>query len=159
MNRWLPAPLLVALACLPHVCAQQQPSPAATLTESKAESAPPAEQIITRVRDNQMQIDVRRKDYICNFEEETQKLDHDGNAKKSERKGYEMFFINGIPVVRQVSKEGNPLSDDETRKEQERVDKEIKKARERATKRERDPDDLNELGIKQFLEAARFTNG
>ena len=159
MNRLLQALLLVALAvCLPAY-AQRQPDPAARTETPALEIAPPAGQIITRVRDNQKQIDLRRRDYICNFEEETQKLDHDGEPKKSERKGYEMFFISGTPIVRQVSKEGKPLSDDEARKEQERVDKEIKKARERAAKHERDPDDPNELGIKQFLEAARFNNG
>ncbi|HUO61360.1 MAG TPA: hypothetical protein VMU24_11880 [Candidatus Acidoferrales bacterium] len=161
MNRLARALLLVALACPLSAYAQQHPEPQSTrvTTDARPEVAPPPEQIITRVRDNQKQIDLRRKDYICNFEEETQKLDHDGDAKKTERKGYEMFFVSGVPIVRQLSKEGKPLSDDEARKEQERVDKEIKKARERAEKRERNPDDPNELGIKQFLEAARFTNG
>jgi hypothetical protein len=160
MNRCAPVFLIITLACAPSAHARQQPEETeARVAPADAQVAPPAEQIITRVRDNQKQIELRRKDYICNFDEETQKLDRENEPKKTERKGYEMFFINGIPVVRQVSKEGKPLSDDEARKEQERVEKEIKKARERAEKRERDPDDPNELGIKQFLEAARFTNG
>lgn len=160
MNRYAPVLLLFALTCPASVYAQQQPISATAHVENPDPAAAPrAEQVIYRVRENQKQIDLRRKDYICNFEEETQKLDRDNEPKKTERKGYEMFFINGIPVVRQVSKEGKPLSEDEARKEQERVEKEIKKARERAAKRERDPDDPNELGIKQFLEAARFNNG
>jgi len=160
VNRCLPALLFIVLACPASASAHQQQEAATPASMSPAqEIAPPAEQIITRVRDNQKQIDLRRKDYICNFDEETQKLDRDNAPKKTERKGYEMFFVNGIPVVRQVSKEGKPLSDDDARKEQERVEKEIKKARERAEKREREPDDPNELGIKQFLEAARFNNG
>jgi Skp family chaperone for outer membrane proteins len=122
-------------------------------------AAPAAEEILPRIRDNQKQLENRRKDYICDLEEETQKLDDRGAIKKTEVKGYEMFFMNGEPILRQVSNAGKPLAADEQRKQQEDFEKQIKKARERAAKRERNEDDPNALGIKQFLAASRFSNG
>jgi len=123
------------------------------------EEAPAADVIIAKVRDNQKQLEERRKDYICDLQEETDKLNSDGSVKKVEVKGYEMFFANGEGIVRQVSNEGKPLDDKEQHKEQERVDKEIKKAKERQEKRDRNEDDPNVLGVKQFLEASLFSNG
>jgi hypothetical protein len=123
------------------------------------EMAPPADVIMARVRDNQKLLEERRKDYICDLQEETDKLNSDGSVKKVETKGYEMFFASGEGIVRQVSDEGKPFDEKQQRKEQERVDKEIKKAKERQEKRERDEDDPNALGVKQFLEASLFGNG
>jgi hypothetical protein len=119
---------------------------------------PSAGEIIPRVRENQKQLEERRKYYICNLEEETQKLDAHDAVKKTEVKGYEMFFEGGESIVRQVSKDAKPLDVGEQHKEEEKVEKQIKKAREHAAKRERSDDDPNALGIKQFLEAARFSN-
>src|SRR5271157_5304821 len=42
--------------------------------------------------DNQKRLEERRKDYICNLEQETQKLDAPNAVKKTDVKGYEMFF-------------------------------------------------------------------
>lgn len=120
--------------------------------------APPAEEIIPRIRDNQKELEERRKDYICDLGEETQKLDAHGAVKKTEVKGYEMFFESGEAIMRQVSNENKPLDANEQRKEEERVAKQIKKARERAAKRERNENDPNALGIEQFLAAARFSH-
>jgi hypothetical protein len=154
------AGLLLFLCAHPGSAATQEtPAPPASDTSAHVSKAPSADAIIPRVRDNQKQIEQIRKDYICTLSEETQKLDSKDGVKKTEVKGYEMFFVNGTPILRQVSKDGKTLDDNEQHKEQEKVDKQIKKARERAAKRERDEDDPNALGIKQFLEAARFSNG
>jgi hypothetical protein len=134
------------------------PAPAASEAHVQQAPAPPAEEIIPRVRDNQKQLEERRKDYICNLDEETQKLDSHDAVKKTEIKGYEMFFENGEAIVRQISNDNKPLDAKEQRKEEEKVEKQIRKVRERAAKRERNEDDPKALGIKQFLAAARFSN-
>jgi hypothetical protein len=156
MNRLTCGLLLLLFAPLGSL-AQGVPAPAAEAHAQQA-SAPTAEEIIPRVRDNQMQLEERRKDYICNLDEETQKLDAHDAVKKTEVKGYEMFFENGEAIMRQVSNDNKPLDADERRKEEEKVEKQIKKAREHAAKRERNEDDPKALGIKQFLAAARFSN-
>lgn len=138
--------------------AQGAPAPAASEVHAQQASAPLAEEVIPRVRDNQKQLEERRKDDICNLDEETQKLDAHDAVKKTEIKGYEMFFENGEAIVRQLSNDNKPFDANEQRKEEENVEKQIRKARERAAKRERNEDDPKALGIKQFLVAARFSN-
>ena len=146
MRRLLPTVLLLLVSTM-------------AIAQQTTAVAPPADEIMARVRDNQKQLEERRKDYICNLEEDTEKLDSSGGVKKTEVKGYEMFFMNGEAILRQVSNEGKPLDEKEQRKQQEDVEKQIKKARERQEKRERNEDDPNALGVKQFLEASRFSNG
>jgi ribosomal protein S18 len=138
--------------------AQEASAPAAPEARARQVAAPPAEEIIRRVRDNQKQLEEQRKNYICSLEEETRKLDAHDAVKKTESKGYEMFFVNGEAILRQISNSGKPLDAGEQRKEQERVNKEIKKARKHAAERERNEDDPNVLGVKQFLAASRFGN-
>jgi hypothetical protein len=157
MNR-VAAGLLMLILGVPCLRAQELPAPVASRSFIVQAPAPPAEEIIPRVRDNQSELEERRKDYICNLEEETEKLDAHDAIKKTEIKGYEMFFENGEAIVRQVSNQHQPLDANEQRKEEEKVEKQIKKAREHAAKRERNEDDSNTLGIKQFLAAARFSH-
>ena len=150
--------LLLFLAVPLSLPAQEAPAPPPPEAHSQPASVPPAEEIIPRVRDHQKQLEERRKNYICNLDEETQKLDGHDAVKKTEIKGYEMFFVDGQPILRQVSNDSKPLHAKEQRKEQEKVDKQIKQAHERAGKRARNQEDPNALGIKQFLAASRFTN-
>jgi hypothetical protein len=88
----------------------------------------------------------------------TEKLDTHNSVKQTDTKGYEMFFVEGEPVVRRLSDNGKLLDANQQHKEQENVEKQIKRAHERAAKRERNEDDPNTLGIKQFLAAAHFRN-
>jgi len=59
-----------------------------------------------------------------------------------------------VAIVRQVSNDNKPLDANEQRKEEEKVEKQIKKARERTAKRERNQDDPNALGIWRRLVSA-----
>jgi hypothetical protein len=145
----------MAFAMSVGACAQRS----ATANEQAGAALPDATQLFRRLEANQKEIKERRKDYICDFNEETQKLDSGNSVKKSEVKGYEMFFVSGSPIVRMVSKEGRALDADEKRKEDERVEKEIRKAKERAEKRERDEADKDTLTVDQFLRGSRFRDG
>ena len=100
-------------------------------------SLPDPVELVRRLKSNQKQLEERRKDYICEFTEETRALDSKGVVKKTETKGYELFFDSGYPITRQVSKEGKPLDEHEAQKEGQRVDEEIKKDRELAEKHAR----------------------
>ncbi len=100
----------------------------------RSRSLPDPVELVRRLKAHQKQLEERRKDYICEFTEETRVLDSKGTVKKTETKGYELFFDSGYPISRQVSKEGKPLDEHEAQKEGQRVDEEIKKARELAAR-------------------------
>ena len=72
-------------------------------------------------------------------------------------------WINGVPVRRLLKKDGKDLSPDELKKENERIDKEAAKARERRDKadadgKETDPRGHDEITVSRLLELGRFTN-
>ena len=116
--------------------------------------------LVLRLKANQRQLEERRKDYICEFSEETRTLDSKGEVKKSETKGYELFFEDGSPITRQVSQEGKPLDDSEARKEAHHVDEQIRKAREHAAKRaEKNEENPDEVRIEHILHATVMKNG
>ena len=70
-----------------------------------------------------------------------------------------MFFDSGYPISRQVSKEGKPLDQHEAKKEEQRVDEEIKKARELAAKQARVDENPDEVRVEQILHATVMKNG
>jgi len=147
----------IVVALVLGAYAQQQSE---TVKSAVAQATlPDVTELFQRLSKNQKEIQERRKDYICDFKEETQKLDSGNKVKKTEVKGYEMFFVAASPIVRMVSKEGRALDEGEKRKEDERVEKEIRKAKERAEKRERDENDKDTITVEQFLLGSRFRNG
>ncbi len=82
------------------------------------------------------------KDYLYHSVEAIQELDSHGNVKKTETNQYDVFWVNGVPVRRLLKKNGKDLSESEKKQEDERIDKESAKARERrdkATAREKRP--------------------
>jgi hypothetical protein len=90
--------------------------------------------------------------------------DDKGKTRAKEAKTYEVFFLGSEEVNRLVAKEGKPLTDQEKKKEDERVEKIYKKYQEKkkkeaatadtAKKNEEDVD----VGIKDFLPASQFVN-
>ncbi len=128
--------------------------------EPTPRSLPDPVELVRRLKANQKQLEERRKDYVCDFTEETRTLDSKGMAKKTETKGYELFFDSGYPIARQVSKEGKMLAEHEAQKEGRRVDEEIKKDRELAEKHARDNDEnSDEVRVDQILHATVIKNG
>jgi hypothetical protein len=156
--------LVAAVACAqeaPAVHAPGIPSRPEESVSRPASSRPlpdPAE-LVRRLKANQRQLEERRKDYICEFTEETRTLDGQGTVKKTETKGYELFFDSGFPITRQVSAEGKPLGEHEDQKEGQRLDEQIKKAQQRAAKRASDDDNPDEVRIEQILHATVMKNG
>ncbi len=127
--------------------------------EPTPRSLPDLAELVRRLKANQKQLEERRKDYICEFTEETRTLDSKGTLKKSDTKGYELFFDSGYPISRQVSREGKPLDEHEAQKEEQRVDEEIKKARDLAEKQARVDENPDEVRVDQILHATVMKNG
>jgi hypothetical protein len=105
----------------------------------------------------------RRKDYIFHSVITEVEVDGKGAPKKTEVKEYDDFWINGVPVEKLVKKDGRELSQDEAKKESERVDKEAAKAKERRAKedakgKETDPRGNDEVTVSRLLELGSFMN-
>jgi hypothetical protein len=136
MAAWL---VLVASCGL----AQEQTRPAAQVSAptSQAPSAPidltpdatgavPAEQIrelLLRAEEKDLENEKRQRDYTFIRREEEDKLDGRGGVKKSESRTSEMLEIYGEPVARLTAKDDKPLSADEAKKEEEKIQKIIDK--------------------------------
>ena len=98
-----------------------------------------------------------RENYSCTVHQEDYEFSSDGSVKKKHMFVRERFFVNGWGVGHLLERDGKPLTGEEAKKEQERVDKLVKKysSTKRAEKEERDMQ--RQLDV--FLKAQRFSNG
>jgi hypothetical protein len=90
----------------------------------------PAEQIrevLRRAEEKDLENDKRQRDYTYIERVERHQLDGHGGANKTETWTSEVLEIYGEPVVRRTSKDDKPLSADEAKKEDEKIQKIIDK--------------------------------
>ena len=104
-----------------------------------------------------------QKDYLYHAADTVEQLDRHGKVKKTQTKEYDVFWVEGVPVHKLTRKDGKVLSADEQRKESERIDKAVKKARERRAKaeakgKETDPNGNEEVTVSRLLELGNFGN-
>jgi hypothetical protein len=88
---------------------------------------PDARQLIARATADQDRTFEARENYLCQLHSEEDDLDSHGNVKKIKREDDEEFFVNGHQIDHMLAKDGKPLDDSDAHKEQERVDKQVKK--------------------------------
>jgi hypothetical protein len=103
------------------------------------------------------------KDYLYHAVDTVEQLDRQGKVKKTQTKEYDVFWMEGVPVRKLTRKDGRALSADEQRKESERIDKAVKKAREKRAKaeakgKETDPNGNEEVTVSRLLELGSFGN-
>ena len=107
------------------------------------------------------------KDYIYRSVETDEEGNGRGGVKRRAVKVYDVFWLQGVPVRKLLSKDGKDLSAEELRKEDERIDKEVAKAKAKAkARRERNdakgkqtsPRGDEEVTVSRFLELGAFTN-
>jgi len=115
------------------------------------------------VETNQRKAEAVAKNYVYHSVETEQEVDGHGQAKKTTVTESDHYWINGVPVRRIVRKNGKELSPDELAKENDRVDKQAAKARERRDKgdaegKETDADGRDEITVSRLLELGAFTN-
>jgi hypothetical protein len=135
--------------------------------ESPASSADrPIPDVVAMMHDveiNQRKAEAVKKDYLYHSVETQQQLDSHGQVKKTVVNEYDHYWSNGVPVWRLVSKNGKPLSPEETKHEDERIDKDVAKARERRDKadaqgKQTDAMGEQEITVSRLLELGSFTN-
>ncbi len=118
---------------------------------------PDAQQIKQRVLETERKARKDKENYLCAVHEESEELDANGKLKKSETREIEQFFVNGQQIEHTLSKDGKTLTGDAAKKEQEKVDKEVKKFSDPKQVNKAEQEDEKQADM--LLRALRFTNG
>jgi len=117
---------------------------------------------------NQKSIDKLKENYAGTRSEEETEYDKTGKINKREIKEYSFFYLDGSEISTLTKKDGQPLSEEEQRKENEKTQKEIKdiqkdhekkEAKEEKAKEEgKEGKDDDDVGIETFLRVSQFVN-
>jgi hypothetical protein len=129
---------------------------------------PDLKQLFAEIDANQKGIDKLKENYTGRRAVEETQYDSSGKVTKLERREETFFYLDGEDISTLVAKDGKPLSDDEQRKENERVQKRIakhqeekahkEKKEEKAREQGKDDKDSDDPGIEIFLRACQFVN-
>ena len=130
---------------------------------------PDLKALFAQIDNNQKAIDKIKEDYAGTKVDEETDFEGNGKAKKTEIRESTFFYLNGTEVSTLVKKDGQPLSDEEQKKEMERVTKEVESLQKEAEKKDKtdekkkeegkDPDaDDDDVSMETFLRACQFVN-
>ncbi len=143
--------------------ATPDPPPPAKTSESPDKPLPDVATLMRKVETNQRTSETLLKDYLYHHVETSVENDSHGGIRKTESNEYDIFWLNGVQVRKQTKKDGKELSPDEQKKENERIDKEVARAKERRAKadaagRETDSHGHEEVTVSRLLTLGKFTN-
>jgi hypothetical protein len=155
-RRWLTLTLCFASTLS---IAQQPPTP----PPPTAQPLPPIRELLLDVERNEKAAEASRKDYTYHVHFEQQDLDGKGAVKKTITTDSESLTVDGVRIDRAIARDGKPLTTEEAKKESDRIDKEVAKAKERRAKRESKGEDTDTRGdvilpASRILELGSFTN-
>jgi hypothetical protein len=124
---------------------------------------PDIEGLMHAVETNQRAAETIEKDYLYRSTWTLKELDGHGGVKKTETEEYDVFWVEGVPVHRLMKKNGKDLSAEEQKKENERIDKEVLKVKEKRRKadekgKDTGPHGEEEVTVSRLLELGSFTN-
>ncbi len=134
-----------------------------SVTPSSARPLPDIATLMHSVEANQRKDEEKRKDYIYRQTQTVDETDGHGGVKKREVQVFDVFWLQGVPVRKMVSKNGRPQTTDELKKEDERIDKEVRSALSKREKndgqgKETDPRGNEEVTVSRILELGTFTH-
>lgn len=115
---------------VPSVSGTVKPASGPIELKPGASGAVPPDQIrelLRRSEENDLENDKRQRDYAYLEREERHHLDGHGAVKKIEARTSEVLEIYGEPVERVTAKDGKPLSAEDAKKEDEKIQKIIDK--------------------------------
>jgi hypothetical protein len=132
-------------------------------TDAAERPLPDIPALMQSVEVNQRASEAIEKDYLFRSVQTGEELDGHGRVKKTEMREYDVFWVNGVPVHRMTRKDGKELSSGEQKKEEERIDKDVAKAREKRAKAdgkgtETDPRGNEMVTVSRLLELGSFIN-
>jgi hypothetical protein len=129
---------------------------------------PDLKALFKEIDDNQKALDKLKENYAGTRNEEETEYDKTGKISKRELHEYTFFYWKGHEVSTLVKKDGKPLSEEEQKKENEKVQKEIQDIEKREAKKEakeekakdegKEKKDDDDVGIETFLRACQFVN-
>jgi hypothetical protein len=94
---------------------------------------------------------VRMKDYTWQAHSVEKHLDPHGKVESTKREGWETLMLDGQPYRRTLERDGKPLSADEQRSEQKKLDRETRRlSSETPTGRQRRLEDAEKLRRREF---------
>ncbi len=132
-------------------------------SEGEERPLPDIPKLMHEVQEHERTSEAVQKDYLYHAIDTMQEIDGHGRVKKTESRGYDVFWVEGVPVHKLTSKDGRNLSPQELKKEDERIDKEVAKAKERLAKADAkgkatDPEGNDEVTVSRLLELGSFSN-
>ncbi len=113
---------------------------------------PDIQALLTRVTARNHALETLRKSYICTMTQVADEFSTDG-SKKTHTDQYQVFYVANTAVFQHISRDGKPLSTEDARKEQERVDKQVAKLKSGGNKRDKD-----EFRLSNALKDATFSD-
>jgi hypothetical protein len=147
----IPAFLGAFVALAPGLASQQESPVRRPLPDIK--------QLFSEVQEHQKQIESIVDQYSCTENEEVHELDKKGQVKKTIVREYEDFYLGGRLVRREVKKDGKPLSPDEQKKEDSRIEKRIREYEKKTNAAEEDAAKKKEkIDVSTFLRISNFTH-
>jgi hypothetical protein len=115
------------------------------------------------VEANERTSEAVKKNYMFRSVRTEEHSDGHGGVKKTETREYDEFWVEGVPVQRMTKKDGKELTEAEKKKEDEEIDREVAKAKEKRAKadakgKESTPRGEDEITVSRLLELGSFTN-
>ena len=141
----------------------KSPSPAPPDTRSPSAPLPDVATLMQEVVVHQRAAEALRKNYLYNTSIKVERREKDGSLKTEDTDEYEDFTSEGIAVSRHLKHNGKALSAEELKKQDEQIDKEVAKAKERRAKAASNGRETDERGdeiipISRMFELGSFTN-
>jgi hypothetical protein len=118
---------------------------------------PDASQLKDRVLETERKAIKDKERYLCEVHEETDEADAKGKPMKHTTREREEFYVNGQEIEHTLSRDGHVLNGDAAKKEQERVDRAVKKYSDPKQVKKAEQEDEKEAEL--FMKALRYTNG
>jgi hypothetical protein len=158
--------LMLAAPCFPGSAGLAQDSTGQTDPGKPQETERPLPDVATLMREvgtHQKAAEAIQKDYLYHAVETQQETDGNGAVKKTTTREYDVFWVSGVPVQKLTKKDGRELTPDEQKKESERIDKDVAKAREKKDKADAKGKETSARGnetitASRILELGSFSN-
>jgi len=156
MNSALPRTLPVLILCLIAQMLHAQTQSATV--EVSERPLPDIPTLMHEVEQHQRAGEAIQKNYL--YHETATQRENNG---KTETREYDVFWLNSVQVRKMTRKDGRDLTADEQKKENDRIDKEVEKAKDRKSKaeakgKETDSRGHEEITVSRFLLLGSFTN-
>lgn len=118
---------------------------------------PDPHELLQRALANEKKLAAEQERYECRVTSETIQTDKNGKVKKDETEVDDQFFVNGMEIDHELSKNGKELTGDEARKENDRVMKKTVKYSDKAYAAKQEAKQNQQ--VEDFLAAMQLESG